>query len=392
MKTFLRYIISIWIFAVAISMNAQEMKVVYSGFGYNCTGLEEIAKRFPFTQKLQNEKLKLSNNEDFNINKFLGDKIEKSYKGNLKISRDYASISDGTTISLAFVVDYESVQVSRLVLENKTSYIVDFFICAQAMFYDFTHKRIVASYPCIVAYKDRFNVLPTEQQKYEIIKKMYLDSSFEVNIFNQFIKVLNDAKPKRSYESTIGITKVEIGKDSINALPANLKNQELAKEFVASVFNAYFSDQMKMPVLPYSSTDGGNIYVLMREYYNDVTDHSYVEGDYSKYSFAVPPPTYKIDLTLEKLASVIAKEEKPQRIYLFGSAIQIRINDIEKKEIFRERFKDGFTEAIVIGDEANWPFGEKYIEALLKTYESSTQKLSEESGYKKIRSQLDKCK
>lgn len=367
------------VFLLTISLCATE--VVNSGivFAGKAGGENNVAKRFPFSWQLSKEN---------SLNKILLDKLSKYSNPNFKIlTEDLGSIKRDS-VSLAFVVDLEKHYISKLSGFNKFK--LEVFVVAEAMFFDFKTKSILASHPFIISYSEICDTRPSQAHIKAIFEKIYGADAFVVesqnlNIFDFFIETLSKINPKRIYSSSIGVSRVNILPETMENVRKMGFGEEDAKEFIATLFSACIYKNFKIPLVPYSY-DGSQIFYVMAD--------GYMEADKltNQLLLQAPKSTYKIDLTLRKLLSQIADERRGIRSYFFGASYLVSVRDIEDEIVFNRTIGQSNSSIYIAGEEKNWPFDAEYTEVLVKLTQSAGKRLKTDQKFGEFPKIIDKCK
>lgn len=357
------------------------MEVVNSGivFAGKSAGENSVAKRFPFSWKLTKKN---------SLNKVLAERLSQYRGSNFSVlTQDLGSIK-GDAVSLAFVVDLEKNYVSKLSGFNK--YKLEVFIVAEAMFFDFKSKSILASHPFIISYSQICDVPPDEKQIESIFEKIYGRDAFVVgsenlNIFDFFIEVISKITPERMHASSIGVSKVNILPEASDNVQKMGFSQEEAQEFIANLFGAYIYKNFEVPVIPYSY-EGSEIFYVMAD--------GYVEADKLTNQLLLHPPrsTYKIDISLRKLLSKIAEENRGIRTYFFGASYRVSVRDIEDEIVFNRTIGKGNSSVYIAGEEKNWPFDAEYMNVLIMLTQSAGQRLKNDEKFSEFPPIIQNCK
>ncbi len=358
-----------------------EIKLVNAGivFAGNTAGENNIAKRFPHSFDIVKKN---------SLNRFLAEKLSKYQNSNFTVScEDLGSIKDNVA-SLAFVINFERSYVSKLSGFNK--YKLEVFIAAEAMVFDFKNKSILASYPFMISYSEISDIKPNETRVRAITEKIYGKDPFvvdsqNINIFDYFLETISKIDPKRTYTSTIGISKVNILAETENNVRKMGFDDESAKEFIANLFNSYIYKNFKIPVIPYSY-EGSEIYYVMAD--------GYMEADKltNQLLLHAPKSTFKIDVSLRKLLSKIASEHRGIRTYFFGSSYLVSVRDIENSVVFSQKIGKGNSAVYVAGEEHNWPFDAEYMKVLIMLTQSAGDRLKNDPKYSDFNKIIEKCK
>ncbi len=377
----MRYVLLFFSLMFFLPLYGTEMKVINSGivFAGNASGENNIAKRFPFSWNL------VKNNY---LNKILSEKLSKYNNTNFSIIiEDLGSLKENT-ISLAFVVNFEKYYISKLANFNKFK--LEVFIIAEAMFFDFRSKTILASHPFMISFSEISDTKPTEIRVKEIMEKIYGNSPFIVesqnlNIFDYFIETISNINPKRTYSSTFGISKINILPETVANVRKIGFGDDDAKEFIANLFNAYIYKNFKIPVIPYSY-EGSEIYYVMADGYIESGKLS------NQLMLHAPKSTYKLDVSLRKLLSKIASEHRGIRTYFFGASYLVEVRDIEDEIIFKNKIGQGDSVVYVAGEENNWPFDAEYMKVLIMLTQSAGERLKSDSKYSEFPKIIEKCR
>lgn len=388
MKNFLRTIFLLFLTFSTLEVNA--ITIVNAGVSFSGDasgdGQNSIAKRFPYTSKLYEEK-DAQNPNLSKLNKILVDKLKKDYKGMYKMEFDNLMRTKDDVLSLAFVLNFEEVFESKSEMHNV--YRIEVLVGVDAIFFDFKTKKIVASYPIMLSVSDLLETKPSEANIYKMFAKMFGDSPYYLNkvngnIFDFFIGKLNIINLASANNISIGVKNVVLEAEAkSNILKLNLGDEEGSKKILANMFNSKISSKFNIPLMPY--TNGAPVFVNMA--------NSYMESsDLMQIVLEVPDPTYEISLIFEKLMSKKTKEKQGMGIYFFGAFGYVGMNIKGSSKQAINRFKNGFSKTYVLGQEHNWSFNADYMTALLMFFDVIPNDILKKSENKELLTILNKCK
>jgi hypothetical protein len=265
-----------------------------------------------------------------------------------------------SAIAVAFALDRETVSVERIAGQYKL--LIE--LSAQALFFDFKQKSVLASFPVTVQYIDLKQREPASSEIGTIVKDLYL-GSLGVNVFEEFVNTLKVASFNPSVNHRIRITDVHIAEEAYAALPASLKSDDAAfTTFIAQEFGKYLSKNQHIPILPYvvDSTVGRNMAMRI--------------SDGSVYNLKIPQEDYAIQLDLVKFKKVEFQRIAAGASYIYGAFLHVKANEpLSGTVFFDETIKNGATKIVPVGQDVvdDWA---AYQESLLALLDKLTLQLS----------------
>lgn len=361
-----------------------EMKIVNAGivFAGNQAGNNNVAVRFPHISAL----LKTNSAE---MNQSLIERINSIKKSGYVFDTENFASSKENAISMAFVLNFERVFISKIPMH--TDYMLEVFVAAEVMFFDFKTKSILASYPFMISYSKAYKTVPNEAIVRDIFGKIFGKTAFNVagenlNIFDYFAETVSKISPRRSYALSVGIQKIDVSSEaSVGIRGIGFPDDSSAKEFLANMFNSNLYKNFGVPVLPFSY-DNSEIYYAMAEGYQD--------GDklQNTLQLSVPKPTYKINLELMRLTPELKEQDRGIKTFAFLSNYRISLFGIENESIFSKRIAKVNTTIFTAGAEDKEAFNSELLRTLIELNQSSTKRMSTEAKYSVFKNTILKCK
>jgi hypothetical protein len=276
---------------------AASNKLFFAGFSFAGDAIQN-AQRYPVATELS----ETSRNLDI----ALSDQLTKLKRKDLVISKDVAT-KGIDSIALAFSLTEESVEE----IPYGEDYLSIYRVIAQILIFDFESKKIIATYPTLVQHQDIKSVKMTKQDHTEVFKKIYLDTTFEGNIFAQWVNRLETVKFKEANFSYLGIRSVTLDDGVIDFVPMQLRANNAYQTQVAQNFEFLLSSIQNVALLPY--TTGQTIGKNMLARFSSGT-----------YELKMPPADFAIDILVRPFKSVSELIGNRENI-AFGSFITLKL-------------------------------------------------------------------
>ncbi len=278
-------------------------KVVNAGIAFagvnGATAQADMQKKYPYISAVR---------KSTNLNAILTKKLEKSDLNFTLLPVGERLVNANESVaSLAFVVNFEKTYIKYRPEFGK--YHLRVYVGAQALFFDFKTKTILASFPFMIIDQDLMDRKPTENDIINMYAKIFSDKAYEVdsslfggstnlNIFDYFIERLSDISPKRHYATTIGIGDLKYNaanNEKFNSANIPFASKAEFAEVMANGVNAAIYEEYKVPTVPFSYNSSKLYYQLLQDYEDE-------NGNMiNSLAFDAPKSTYKINLNLIRL-------------------------------------------------------------------------------------------
>lgn len=309
---------------------AENMQVYFAGFAFSGSN-KNVPEMYPESYLVSNS---------VNLSKILIGKIKKIKNPNFNInvnSLSDNSIHYNTSTALALVEDGETQSLEQY----QTIYKFVINIHAEALFYNFSKKMIIGSFPISITYINSYNFPPTEQEKINDVEKS-LYSNPNVNLFSKFADMLKNIQLPKSVYKYAQVTKVIISdqaKETILKHPdIGWQNSLVAQQAIANAFNSALLSEAGIPMEPFfiGSAIGGKLTLVF--------------ANSNIYENLTPPqPDYSIILDLKGFKHVRYKSNQIGYSEIYGAFISIEVVDpLINKIYLKATFKNGVIKIIPI--------------------------------------------
>jgi hypothetical protein len=373
----------------SMAVHAEPLPVYFGGFAF-VGDFAAKEKLYPYSSAiLESDAAKPSQ-----LDRSLNAKLQGVRNATFTLELDtLGSLRPGSAsaVAAAFALDRETVSVERIAGQYKV--VID--LSAQALFFDFKEKSVLASFPITVQYIDVKQHAPTRQEILTTVKDLYL-GSLGVNVFDEFVSALKIASFNSTVSHRIRVTEVRISDEARTVLPTALQSDETAfKIFVAQEFAKYLSKNQHVSVLPYVVDTALGKNMAMRI------------SDGSVYNLKIPQEDYAIQLELIKFKKVEYQKAAAGKSFIYGSFLHVKANEPLGGTLYiDETIKNGATKIVPTGQDVvdDWAAYQESLLALLDKFTLQLTRLdpdwsvSQASGksllgsMKKFAGVIQKCK
>jgi hypothetical protein len=299
-KLFKKTVLLMFFFPFAASCLASDLYFA----GFTMIGNADQNDRYPVGAKLYSK-----NNEV--LNKKLYESLKLLKRNDLNIIKtDLGTIKSGNALSLAFALSDERVER----LAEKDGVYSFYRVLAEVLVFDVIEKKVITNFPAEIQYQVFTKTIPTKQDDEREFEKIYLDTSFEGSIFNEWVTRLEQINLKEAGVRHLQIRDVTLDESVINQLPSNLKNNDIFKAQTAQRLEFQLSSNQNVPILPYTVGQLGNKKLGILGRFSDGV----------RYELKLPEPDYVIDLIVREFKSAKV-EEKNFDGYVYGAFITLKV-------------------------------------------------------------------
>jgi hypothetical protein len=299
-KLFKKTVLLMFFFPFAASCLASDLYFA----GFTMIGNADQNDRYPVGAKLYSK-----NNEV--LNKKLYESLKLLKRNDLNIIKtDLGTIKSGNALSLAFALSDERVER----LAEKDGVYSFYRVLAELLVFDVIEKKVITNFPAEIQYQVFTKTIPTKQDDEREFEKIYLDTSFEGSIFNEWVSRLEQINLKEAGVRHLQIRDVTLDESVINQLPSNLKNNDIFKAQTAQRLEFQLSSNQNVPILPYTVGQLGNKKLGILGRFSDGV----------RYELKLPEPDYVIDLIVREFKSAKV-EEKNFDGYVYGAFITLKV-------------------------------------------------------------------
>lgn len=272
--------------------------------GFTMIGNADQNDRYPVGAKLYSK-----NNEV--LNKKLYESLKLLKRNDLNIIKsDLGAIKSGNALSLAFALSDERVER----LAEKDGVYSFYRVLAEVLVFDVIEKKVITNFPAAIQYQVFTKTTPTRQDDEREFEKIYLDTSFDGSIFNEWVSRLEQINLKEAGVRHLQIRDVSLEDSVVNQLPFNLKNNDIFKAQTAQRLEFQLSSNQNVPILPYTIGQLGNKKLGILGRFSDGV----------RYELKLPDPDYVIDLLVREFKSAKV-EEKNFDGYVYGAFITLKV-------------------------------------------------------------------
>ncbi len=367
--------ISLIIFYVTLigSVTADEVKIHFAGFSFR-GDYSQISTNYPKTLSISNQKLA---DQRSILDATLVDKIKNiKIKGGNLVLGELANLDDGSLI-LACCLDTELISVEQF--DDGFKLVID--LGAQALFFDYSSMKVVASYPIMVELIDYLPIEPDDKIITNRIGDLLLSRKYNLNLFDDFIAILQKIEIKKSYSSSLKVTDVLLEERAFSYLPPRFRNDpNNFKIFIAQNLGKFLSNNQGVSILPYTKGyDIGNKIAVR------FTDAKVFELD-------IPEPQFAIELTVRGFKKVCTDQKASGSCWVYGSFAKIKVfQPMLGKVYMDDKIKQGVSKIVPSTQKTvnDWP---SYQNSLMALFNDTTKKFSTDSKYTKVRKVIEKCK
>lgn len=373
MKNILIYLILFFsVPIIATTAQAEPIKVNFAGFAFRGDHAQ-ISKNYPRTLAISKEKLP---DQRSLLDATLVDKVKelKFKNGEIVISK-LANLNDGS-LTLACCLDSELISIEQ----HDDGYKLVIGLGAQALLFDYSQMKVIASYPVMVELIDYLPTKPDENTISERVRDLLLTNKFGINLFEDFINILDGIEIKSSYGNAIKVTDVQIEDKALPFLPPIYsENLDNFKTSIAQNFGKFLSKNQGVSILPY--TKGSDIGNKMAVRFSD-----------SKvFELEIPEPQFAIELKIRGFKKVCTQKKSSGSSWVYGVFANIKISQLALgKTYLDEKIKYGVSKVIPSSQKTvqDWPIFQNSLVAL---FNDVTNKFSTERKYKTTRKVIAKC-
>lgn len=229
---------------------------------------------------------------------------------------DYRS---GNAVTMAFAVDWENVSVEKI--GDLYKIVVD--LHAQILLFDYSEMKVIGSYPVAVQIRDAQEKEPSSECIHSMIRSLYLDNAYDVNIFDEFSTRLADVPVKLSFGQYLQVNNVIIEDKAVKHMPSSeLADKKAFQTLVAQNFGKYLSLNQKVFLLPYSKGEAIGSKMALR----------FANGDI--FNLTIPSPDYGIDLFVRGFKKVKAGENHAKVAWIYGSYLRIHVEQPDFNKVY----------------------------------------------------------
>lgn len=267
---------------------------------------------------------------------------------------------EGSATVLAFAVDRETVSVEQI----GSNYKLLAELSAQALFVDFREMAIVASYPVVVQSVDVLQAAPTEEERKQAVRNLYLGSG-KANILAAFAQTLDGLRLNPSVERRVRVTASSVNEGARSAMSASaLGGAGVLETTVAQDFSKFLSANLQIPVLPPSKGQAIGNRMATR----------FADG--KVYTLEIPEADYAVELRLDELKRIEFSNTAAGRSLVYGAFVNVRVEEpLTGRVYFDARLRNGATK-LVPASQVNIDDAAAFQDSLLALLDKFTTSLN----------------
>lgn len=357
------------------SATAPVTNIYSAGFAF-VGDYSAVEKNYPYTSGLFDEK---DGSDVPLIEQELRLRLQSVSNSSLNIITDeLANYETGEAISMAFAMDWENVSIEKLAGLYKV--VID--LHAQILAFDFTTKKLVASYPIAIQFRDSFDKQPSQQQVSKIIHDLFYSRELGLNILDEFVRRLNVVTLRPSYGNYIRVSSVTLDPQAVATMSSHSEVELRSFQvLIGNSLTKFLSTNQNVGVLPYSvdAAIGGKLV------------SRFANGDV--YNFEIPKADYQIDLTIRGFKKASLSRNTGGATWAYGSYVHLLAKATYSGNVILDgRFKNAVTKTIpksqVVVD--NWS---AYTESLFSLLDEFTNEISDpDSDWLRSHAEFDNAK
>ena len=269
--------------------------------------------RYPYTAEIANQK---DSNGLSIIDTQLLDRMRGFDAKGYNLHKTLGDLKDGTGLSVAIAIAYEDVYVLPFDGDYKVSYDIGLNI----LVFDFIEKKVIAVYPLRFLRNELLKERPTEEQKKQVIKSLFISNNHGINVLEEAVNQMKKMIIRPSYGHYIGIRNVTVSEKALHKIPEEILQDNILKTQVAQQFEGFLSKNTFVPMVPYTTGEAIGRNMAAR----------FSNGD--SYDFKLPELDYFIDLELRDFKTKNRKDHTG-----FASLITLKV-DTELSNVVDAKF------------------------------------------------------
>ena len=372
MKKNVFVILFILIIMIGNDAFAKNINVHFAGFAFR-GDQEQISKNYPRTLQISKEK---TVDQRSILDATLVNKIKNIKLKNGQIVIGELAKLQEASLTLACCIDTELVSVEQH--EDGYKLVID--IGGQALFFDYSKMRVVASYPILVELIDFLPEKPNDALINSRMRELLFTNKYETNLFDEFIETIESTGVKKSYGHAMQVTNVIVEEKALKYLPPQFKdNSTNFKTFVAQNFAKFLSQNQGVSILPY--TKGSDIGGKMALRFSDSR----------VFELEIPKPQFSVELTMRGFKKICTEKKASGSCWIYGAYSNINISQPALGKVYLdEKFKHGVSKIVPVNQKTveDWP---SYQNSLMALYNKVTKEFTTNRKYKAVKEVVKKC-
>jgi hypothetical protein len=348
----------IFLCAIVLATSAHGANVTLAGLAYSGDS-KSIAARFPYTKRLEAAQAAAGNP----FNKLINQAVAQNKPANFELNTTALKELKGQdqVVVVALMITGETVSAERF--GNVAKLLTQ--VRAQAMFFDFKSMTVLRAYPFSFTHLDVIDRMPTQEEMNKRFEAVYFGEQGKAGIFDRFTAAINQATIPTSVPRYVQVSKVNIGQEALDVMPANLKStSEVAQTWAADLFGERLSNKTKVSLLPYSKG-----YAI-----GNVMSMRIADGDV--YMLKLPEPDYTITLDVPRFKKIKSGEAAAGTSYIYGAFANVKIQEPTSGKSYMDAdFKNGEVKLVPASQDTLDDFP-AYHDALKGLFEKLSENLA----------------
>jgi hypothetical protein len=254
------------------------------------------------------------------------------------LTDDKLDIRTGNTLALTLALDNESVVVRKLAGVYQA--VVEVSATLLVFDFDSEEKAVIASFPVgLGPYIETFEThAPTQLQLATLVEQYWFGglSNMPMSLIEQSVSRIQSIVIKYKYAAKIGMGDITIS-DAAKAVmnDAFSGNRSAMNAYLARQSARLLSTRQQVSVVPYVA-DSSVTQLALR-----------FTGKKTTVLLKLSEPDYTLNITLEKFARKLIKENKHQQMYTYAVRARLRVADDFDDVLFDQTVKDYVHKKIV---------------------------------------------
>jgi hypothetical protein len=238
-------------------------------------------------------------------------------------------------------------------------------LSAQALFFDFKEKVVVATFPVGLSYNHFYSHAPTRDELQALIQKVYLGEIPDGNFIDTILTTLRSFTLNTEVRRRIQVTEVTIADEARAMLPESMSaNEASLRAAIGQEMGRWLYQNQRIPVLPYATGHAIGNRMAAR----------FADGQ--SFNLTIPEPDYVIRLRLTELKKKEFATAAAGTSFVYGAFLNVKVLEpLSNKTYFDATLKNGVTK-LVTKDQENVDHWPTYQEALLSLMDKFTLALS----------------
>ncbi len=228
-------------------------------------------------------------------------------------AQDLASNAAASPLVMGLAFDSELISVESFVVGRRTTYKVLGELSAQALFFDFNTRSLVAAYPLIIQRVDLLDHSPTPAEEIDVVRKL-LASPDSVNMLSVFDAALRRLSLRVSPAYRLGFGDVVFDESVRAHMPPWLEAESgRAERALANRFAQWMATHQAVAMVPFTAGQAVAGGMALR----------YANGE--MVNLKLPSPDFVFNVTITGIRKVELKRGPGASVYAYGVFARIHL-------------------------------------------------------------------